>query len=196
MAKLTRRDLVWIVPLAATGGFFGWFGLRAWRIQFTKTNPGEPRWKEGPRVAIARLDELPRVWDFREFTYPIAGLGELKSILIRVPRPEPGGADAEGAHFLALSRICTHQGCLVNYVPDPEAGAIAYNYRTDHPFLGCPCHFSAFDPLQAGKAVFGPARYPLPRLRLAVEGRVIYATGHEVPLRPIEGRAGVRARTV
>ncbi len=192
MKKLSRRDLVWVVPTAATGGFFAWFGLRAWRIQFTKTNPGEPVWKAGPRVKVAPVASLAKVWDIQEFLYPVSGIGQLRSILIRVPEPELGGLTVDGAHFLALSRICTHQGCLVYFVPDPEAGAITYNYRSDHPFLGCPCHFSAFDPLQAGKAVFGPARYPLPRLRLEHEGGVLYATGHEVPLRPFESRAPAR----
>ncbi|MER3451738.1 MAG: cytochrome C biogenesis protein CcsB, partial [Thermus sp.] len=53
-------------------------------------------------------------------------------------------------------------------------------------FLGCPCHFGAFDPLKAGEAVYGPPRHPLPRLRLEVVGKEVYATGHEVPLRPLE----------
>ncbi len=192
MRKLTRRDLVWIVPLSATGGFFAWFGLRAWRIQFGKQTPGEPEWKPGPRVEVATLEDLPEVWSFRYFVYPLA-VGELKSVLLRLPEPQPGGLSAGDAHFLALSRICTHQGCTVNFVPDPEAGAIAYNYRTDHPFLGCPCHFGAFDPLRAGAAVFGPPRFPLPRIRLELEGKTIYATGHEVPLRPLEGRAPARS---
>jgi len=192
MGKLSRRDLVWIVPLAATGGFFTWFGLRAWRIQFGKTSPKEPVWKDGPRVEVASLGDFPKVWSFRYFAYPLA-VGELKSILLRVPKPQPGGLSVGEVHLVAYSRICTHQGCTVNFVPDPEAGAIAYNYRSDHPFLGCPCHFGAFDPLKAGAAVFGPPRDPLPRIRLELEGDVIYATGHEVPLRPIEGRVRLRS---
>ena len=191
MARLTRRDLIWIVPLGVTAGFFTWFGLRTWRIQFGKSAPGEPRWREGPRVEVGRLSEFDRDWAFKYFAYPLAA-GELKSVAIRVPAPQPGGLSVGGVHLVAYSRICTHQGCVVNFVPDPEAGAIAYNYRSDHPFLGCPCHFGAFDPLRAGESVFGPPRYPLPRIRLLSEGDAIYATGHEVPLRPLEGRVKVR----
>jgi len=185
MARLSRRDLIWLVPLAATGGFFAWFGHRAYKIQFAKAKPGEPLWREGPRVAVGRLSDFPEVWSFRYFAYPLPQ-GELKSVAIRVPTPQPGGLSVGEVHLVAFSRICTHQGCTVNFVPDPEAGAIAYNYRSDHPFLGCPCHFGAFDPLKAGAAVFGPPQYPLPRIRLELEGDAVYATGHEVPLRPLE----------
>jgi len=189
--KLSRRDLIWAVPVAATAGFFTWFGLRAYRIQFTKVSPENPTFKDGPRVRVGKLADFPEVWSFRYFEYPVE-VGKLKAVAIRVPRPQPGGLSVGDVHFIALSRICTHQGCTVNYVPDPEAGAIAYNYRSDHPFLGCPCHFGAFDPLKAGAAVFGPPRFPLPRIRLSAEGEEIYATGHEVPLRPLEGRAPAR----
>ncbi|WP_276957385.1 ubiquinol-cytochrome c reductase iron-sulfur subunit [Allomeiothermus silvanus] len=188
--KLTRRDLIWIVPSTATAGFFGWFALRAYNIQLRKAGVGVPQWKEGPRLEVARVFALAHPWDFRYFKYPVA-IGsttrQLEAVLVRVPQPQVGGLTVGETHFLALSRICTHQGCTVRYVPDPEVGSIAYNYRSDHPFLGCPCHFGAYDPLQAGKAVYGPPRYPLPRLRLAEEAGMLYVTGYETPLRPAEG---------
>ncbi len=84
---------------------------------------------------------------------------------------------------MAYSRICTHLGCPVNLVRDPEVLAFAFNYRpppgAQHPQLGCRCHFSVFDPLQAGEAVFGKANAPLPRVRLEVRGTAVWATGIE-----------------
>jgi len=184
--KLSRRDLVWIVPSGIAAAFFGWFGWRTVKIQFLKPDvSGQPRWEDGEQVRLAALDDLDEVWSFKYFDYPLA-VGKLPAVVLRLPGPVPGGLTAEGRHYAAWSRICTHQGCTVDYVKNTEAGAVLYNYRSDHPFFGCKCHFGAFDPLRAGKAVFGPPRFPLPRIRLEAEAGELYATGHETPLRPLQ----------
>ena len=184
--KLSRRDLVWIVPSGIAATFFGWFGWRTVKIQFLKSGPSaEPQWKDGERVRVAALEELGEVWSFQYFDYPFL-TGKLPGVVLRLPQPVPGGLSRDGVHLAAWSRVCTHQGCTVDYVKNLEAGAILYNYRSDHPFFGCKCHFGAYDPVQAGRAVFGPPRYPLPRIRLELEGETLYATGHEAPLRPLE----------
>ncbi len=186
---MRRRDLVFYLPVGLAGGFLAWFGLRVYNLRFRPRPEAQaPTWKEGPRVAVARRGEL-RVWEARNFLYPLPQ-GDLKAVLIRLPKPAPGGLSLGEEHYLALSRICTHQGCTLNYVPDPEAASLLYNVRLENPFLGCPCHFGAFDPLKGGQAVYGPPRHPLPRLRLEAEGEEIYATGHEVPLIP--PHAGLR----
>ncbi|WP_337845020.1 Rieske 2Fe-2S domain-containing protein [Thermus sp.] len=183
---MRRRDLVFYLPVAAAGGFFLWFGVRTYNLRFRpRPEVGEPRWKDGPRVEVARLGALA-LWEAKPFHYPLPQ-GELKALLLRLPEPAPGGLSLGGEHYIAFSRICTHQGCTLNYVPDPEAAALLYNFRHERPFLGCPCHFGAFDPLLGGKAIYGPPHYPLPRLRLEAQGETLYATGHEVPLRPLEG---------
>ncbi len=183
---MKRRDLFFYLPLGLAGGFFAWLGYRTYTIRFRpRPEAGEPVWREGARVFLAKRGELA-LWEARFFTYPLPQ-GELKALLLRLPGPAPGGVSLGEEHYIALSRICTHQACTLNYVPDPEAGSILYNFRYDRPFLGCPCHFGAFDPLLGGKAVYGPPRYPLPRIRLEVRGEEVWATGHEVPLRPMEG---------
>lgn len=183
--KLTRRDFIWVVPSAVTAGFFGWLGWRTIHIQFLKKGVGEPVWKGGPKVKAASLAELDGVWKFKYFDYQYRG-AKLSSVVFSLPQAVSGGLSMGERHFLALSRVCTHMGCTVNFVRNPELGAIAYNHRTDHPFLGCPCHFGAYEPLQAGKAVYGPPEYPLPRLRLELVGDDLYVIGHETPLRPLE----------
>ncbi|WP_117237407.1 Rieske 2Fe-2S domain-containing protein [Thermus sediminis] len=183
---MKRRDLFFYLPVAVAGGFFVWFGARVYNLRFrSRPQAGEPTWREGPRVLVGRKGELG-VWGVRSFEYPLP-TGPLRAFLLRLPEPAPGGLSLEEEHYIALSRICTHQACVLHYVPDPEAGSLLYNFRHKRPFLGCPCHFGAFDPLLGGKAVYGPPRHPLPRLRLEAEGEDLYATGHEVPLRPMEG---------
>jgi cytochrome b6-f complex iron-sulfur subunit len=55
--------------------------------------------------------------------------------------------------FIALSRVCTHLGCLVNY---DKAKQI---------FI-CPCHGGTFD--QDGNVISGPPPLPLPRYAVRV----------------------------
>jgi cytochrome b6-f complex iron-sulfur subunit len=63
-----------------------------------------------------------------------------------------------GKGLIAVSRVCTHLGCLVQY--DKE------NKR-----LLCPCHAGVYD--LEGNIVSGPPPKPLPKLPLRVEGETI-----------------------
>ncbi len=181
--RLSRRDLLsywWALPAAGTLGAFSALGLRARRILTEKSEAGAPHFTPGPAQAIAALDAFPAEWDSAEFSY--AGI---PAVLLRLPQAVPGGLEvaADGPrYFAAFSRLCTHQKCPVVVVRDREVLAFAYNYRapeTSHPQLGCPCHYSVFDPLRAGQAVFGPATRPLARIALEVRGSQIVAVGHE-----------------
>ncbi len=67
--------------------------------------------------------------------------------IIVINRPQKG--------YIALSRVCTHLGCLVDY--QESAGVLL-----------CPCHAGKFD-LEC-KVISGPPPQPLPRLALKVEG--------------------------
>jgi Rieske Fe-S protein len=184
--KLSRRRVLeswWVLPVGAAAAFFGWFGLRAFRIEFGKPGAAaEPAFEPGEAHRVAAAAALRREWDAVEFGYPVA-LGatraETPAILVRTPTRQPGGLSANGAHYLALSRVCTHLHCTCAYIRDPEVAAVAYNYRPPdaNPVLGCACHFSAFDPAQAGKSVSGPAIQPLQRLRLEARGATPAARG-------------------
>ena len=57
--------------------------------------------------------------------------------------------------FLALSRVCTHLGCLVKYHPDRQL------------FI-CPCHAGVFD--LEGNVISGPPPKPLQKFAVKVEG--------------------------
>ena len=64
------------------------------------------------------------------------------------------------AGVFAYSRICTHQGCTVNYDANSNT-------------LLCPCHGAAFDPTKDGAVVGGPAPAPLTKIKVAIKGNSI-----------------------
>lgn len=73
--------------------------------------------------------------------------------------PELQESSAQGV--LAYSAWCTHLGCLVEL------------WDADKKMFQCPCHKSAYDPLQAAKVILGPAPRSLPLLPLKVEENIL-----------------------
>lgn len=75
---------------------------------------------------------------------------------------------------VAYSKICTHVGCPVGL----------YEHQTHH--LLCPCHQSTFDLTQDCKVIFGPAKRPLPQLKISVddEGYLVADQGFGQPVGP------------
>lgn len=63
-----------------------------------------------------------------------------------------------GKGYTALSQVCTHLGCLVEYDKEKKQ-------------LVCPCHAGVFN--LEGHVVSGPPPKPLPTLPLKVEGEHI-----------------------
>jgi thiosulfate dehydrogenase [quinone] large subunit len=60
----------------------------------------------------------------------------------------------------AYSRVCTHQGCIVEFV-------------NQNSIFACPCHGAQFDPSQGGAAIQGPASQPLEKIKIRVNGDAI-----------------------
>ena len=104
-----------------------------------------------PVLPVAEVDELP-VGGAKTFTYPE---GSTPRLLVRT------GPEA----FVAYDQQCTHLLCPV--VPAVEQGR-----------LHCPRHNGWFD-LATGRPIAGPPRRALPRIRLEVRERTVYATGVE-----------------
>lgn len=179
--SVTRRKLLenwWVLPVTGTLGAFGYMGWYAARVTFGKRQAAAPGFQATAPKRVASLSQVAQDWAEVNFEY--AGR---PCVLLRVPQPVEGGLSVGSEHYAAFSRICTHLGCQVNLVRDQEVLAFAFNYRPPqgarHPQLGCRCHFSVFDPLKAGEAVFGKANAPLPRVRLERRGDDLYATGIE-----------------
>ncbi|PID96293.1 MAG: ubiquinol-cytochrome C reductase [Actinomycetales bacterium] len=76
--------------------------------------------------------------------------------------------------IVAYSKICTHVGCPVGL----------YEQITHH--LLCPCHQSTFDVTRDCEVIFGPAKRPLPQLKITVddEGYLVAPQGFAEPVGP------------
>lgn len=61
---------------------------------------------------------------------------------------------AKEGYFYALSAVCTHLGCIVNW-------------KSEDGIIACPCHGSKFD--KEGRVLEGPAPRPLPRFSLSFD---------------------------
>lgn len=64
------------------------------------------------------------------------------------------------AGVFAYSRVCTHQGCSVNFDINKKV-------------LLCPCHGAEFDPTSDAKVLTGPAPKPLTKINVAIKGNNI-----------------------
>ncbi|AKU17150.1 ubiquinol-cytochrome c reductase iron-sulfur subunit [Luteipulveratus mongoliensis] len=97
-------------------------------------------------------------------------LVRLEESLIKSQRQRDWGVDG----VVAYSKICTHVGCPVGL----------YEQQTHH--LLCPCHQSTFDMTEDCKVIFGPAKRPLPQLKISVdtEGYLQADQGFAEPVGP------------
>lgn len=99
------------------------------------------------------------------------------TLLLRYPESEyepPTNVDGTAKGYVAYSKVCTHEGCLVS-------GQQGSN-------LSCPCHGSVYNPTAGASVVDGPAPRALPQLPLGIAAdsneSLIIATG------PFEGAVG------
>ena len=122
---------------------------------------------DGEPVVVDRIADGEMVT-----VYPQGAVGSVDSqaVLIREPlarytdEARDVGAVVDGV--VVHSKLCTHMACSLGL------------YQQSTGTLLCPCHQAAFDVLDRGQPVSGPARRPLPRLpiRLTDDGLLV-ATG-------------------
>jgi cytochrome b6-f complex iron-sulfur subunit len=65
-------------------------------------------------------------------------------------------------NYKALSAICTHLGCIVEWQQDKQ-------------IFFCPCHAGVFD--DNGRVISGPPPRPLPEYGLKIKDGRVYLTG-------------------
>ncbi|MEO6652465.1 MAG: Rieske 2Fe-2S domain-containing protein [Ilumatobacteraceae bacterium] len=146
-------------------------------------------WRPGTRLVTS--DGLPVAADVGSFdqlatVFPEGQVGRDDSqvVLLRV-RPElftertVAGGVADG--WVAYSKICTHAGCSVGlFGIDDRLPEVVRE-------LVCPCHQSAFDPVDAAQPLGGPAPRPLPQLPIEIDadGFLVASDGFPGPVGPI-----------
>jgi ubiquinol-cytochrome c reductase iron-sulfur subunit len=89
--------------------------------------------------------------------YPRGAVGAIDSQAVLIREPAERYSDAARTQgvvdgLIIYSKLCTHMGCPLGL------------YQQSSGTLLCPCHQAAFDVLDRGRPVSGPARRPLPRL--------------------------------
>lgn len=107
-------------------------------------------------------------WPLWRFLAPSAGPGKLERVSIARSQVPPGSAhffqfrgrpavllQTEAGEFTALSAVCTHLGCIVQWK------------EAQKEFL-CPCHAGRFAP--DGRVLGGPPPRPLEKLTVSVSG--------------------------
>jgi cytochrome b6-f complex iron-sulfur subunit len=107
-------------------------------------------------------------WPLLRFLAPVAGAGEERQVTLPRATVKPGAAhffqfrgkpavvlQAKPGEYLALSAVCTHLGCVVQWQEDKGE------------FL-CPCHGGRFAP--SGAVVAGPPPRPLENLPVVIDG--------------------------
>ena len=102
-----------------------------------------------PQIVVAQAGEIP-IGESKIFQYPRP---VDPCILVRT------GEDS----YVAYSRFCTHQECVVFYRPAQNG-------------FSCPCH-NGFFSLADGSVVEGPPPRPLPRIVIEKRGQDLVAVG-------------------
>ena len=105
-------------------------------------------------------------WPVWQFLSPQKGAGEKEKVSIPRALIDVGGAhffqlrghpavlvQNSPGEFLAFSAVCTHLGCIVQWLPEKQE------------FL-CPCHAGIFS--RDGKVLAGPPPKPLPSFPVAL----------------------------
>jgi cytochrome b6-f complex iron-sulfur subunit len=128
--------------------------------------PGKRRFLAALLTGIGATLVLAAGWPLWRFLSPLEGPGEASRVTIPQAQVPLGGAHffsfrgqpavlLQGAPgvFTAFSAVCTHLGCIVQWLPDQQE------------FL-CPCHAGRFAP--DGRVLGGPPPRPMPSLPVTV----------------------------
>ncbi len=141
MPEGSRRDFInWLLGI----GVVGWFASIIFPL-LEYVNPPKTPEAQVTAVKVGKTDEFPpnsgKVFKF----------GNAPAILIRT----------DTGDFRALSAVCTHLGCTVQYVSDTK-------------IIWCACHNGRYD--LNGNVISGPPPKPLQTYKVIVQKNEVYVT--------------------
>lgn len=161
-----RREVIW--------GLFGLLGLSG-RSTFSSVASNETGYIDLKDKISLPLSDLTEVWGNRVFEAWIPSSGSndklLKGLLLRVSEPKQGDPGLR-----AFCVYCPHEVCEVSLVIDSKTVRLDSGLVPEHPLIVCPCHFSAFNPLDDGVNISGPAFRGLFRFRVITRDDRIHIT--------------------
>jgi len=140
--SLSRRRF--LIYLLAITGAIGAGGLAAPLIRYAYP---VGKTQVALRQEVGTLSALEPLGEAIEFDYQ-----SVPAALILLADGKP----------IALSRVCTHLGCIVGWEPDNDQ-------------FFCPCHAGVFSP--EGEVLAGPPPRPLPQMNVIVEGDTVFVEG-------------------
>ena len=124
---------------------------------------------------------------------PDAGATLLDGVLVNTGAGARAGDQAATEHaqdLQAFCLLCPHEICHVEYQTDTSRVRLETGPTPEHPLLVCPCHFSAFDPLDNGAVLSGPAYRGLYRFNAKVEQDTVMITQVEEDVLTLLGGVG------
>lgn len=119
-------------------------------------------WLAGMIGAILTFIKIPRK-EIRSFEREIE-VGEFDGLRVGegkfIPHlKEPIWVIRTEGGYIALSAVCTHMKCILEY-------------RKDEKVIRCPCHSAIFD--LNGNVIEGPPPFPLKRYQVEIKGGKVY----------------------
>lgn len=193
-ADLTRQTLgrrpllVWLSGISFASLLAGFVGPIGSLGPKPRGERARTSWRPGSRLVTPDgqpIDGKAGPNDQLVTVFPLGhvGVDDSQVVLVRVDpdllAPETASKSVNG--WVAYSKICTHAGCSV--------GLFGVDNRPPDVIrqLVCPCHQSAFDPLDGARPVGGPAPRSLPQLPLGLDdqGFLVSTADFDRPVGPI-----------
>jgi len=136
---------------------------------------------------VARVGDLAKPWESREFTFHNKVTGErVPAILIRLPN----GSAGQASGYWSLAMRAPYGNCRLEYLQDEDKARADYGYsQARHPLVGDPCSRTIYDPLKyaslpggvlaRGAIVQGSDLRPPLGIEIRIRGKDILATRME-----------------
>ena len=136
---------------------------------------------------IAKIGDLAKPWDSRQFSFHNRATGEnVLALLVRLPT----GSAAQASGYWSFAMRAAYGNCQLEYVQDIGKIKTDYSYaQAKHPIVGNPCSRTVYDPLKyaslpggvlaRGAVVQGSDLRPPLGIEIKIRGKDVVATRME-----------------